>query len=68
MIGLSRKGMIGQLTGSDVKNRLAGSLAGLCFCMTKGVDIMRVHDVRESVDAGKAFFALQSQKKCVNYS
>jgi dihydropteroate synthase len=55
LVGLSRKGMIGQLTGSDVKNRLAGSLAGLCFCMTKGVDIMRVHDVRESVDAGKIF-------------
>ena len=62
LVGLSRKSMIGQLTGSDVKDRLAGSLAGLCFCMTKGVDIMRVHDVRESVDAGKAFFALKSKK------
>jgi dihydropteroate synthase len=30
--------------------------------MTKGVDVMRVHDVRESVDAAKAFFALQSKK------
>jgi len=59
LVGLSRKGMIGQLTGSDVKNRLAGSLAGLCFCMTKGVDIMRVHDVRESVDGGKVFNKLR---------
>ncbi len=65
LIGLSRKSMLEQITGSDVSNRLAGSLAGLCFCMTKGVDIMRVHDVRESVDAEKVFFALQ-QKRCVN--
>jgi dihydropteroate synthase len=68
LIGLSRKSMLEQITGSDVRNRLAGSLAGLCFCMTKGVDIMRVHDVRESVDAEKVFFALQHKKmrKCTS--
>ncbi|MDA3799423.1 MAG: dihydropteroate synthase [Kiritimatiellae bacterium] len=53
LVGLSRKSMIGQITGCKVDDRLAGSLAGLCFCMTKGVDIMRVHDVKESVDAAK---------------
>ena len=59
LVGLSRKSMIGQITGCDVDDRLAGSLAGLCFCMTKGVDVMRVHDVQESVSAAKMMSQLR---------
>lgn len=55
LVGLSRKSMLGSITGRDVEKRLGGSLGGLCYCMTHGVDVMRVHDVMESVDAAKVF-------------
>jgi dihydropteroate synthase len=51
VIGLSRKSMLGRITGREVGERLAGSLALLAYCVMRGAHVMRVHDVRESVDA-----------------
>ncbi|CAG9000717.1 MAG: Dihydropteroate synthase [Candidatus Celerinatantimonas neptuna] len=51
LIGLSRKSMFGQLLDRPVEQRLAASLAGACFAAMKGAAILRVHDVRETVDA-----------------
>ncbi|MGD9538028.1 MAG: dihydropteroate synthase [Alphaproteobacteria bacterium] len=46
MVGLSRKGFIGRLTGIEKpKDRLAGSLAGALHAVASGASILRVHDV-----------------------
>lgn|SRR5690554_11141 len=51
LVGVSRKSMIGQVTGRDVTDRLAGSLAAATIAALKGAQIIRVHDVKETVDA-----------------
>ncbi len=50
LVGVSRKSLLGSLTGRPVGERLAGSLALLACLCRAGVDIARVHDVRESFD------------------
>jgi dihydropteroate synthase len=50
--------MIGGLTGKPVHDRLAGSLAGAIAAAERGADIIRVHDVAETVDALKVWYAL----------
>lgn len=57
LIGLSRKSMLGHVTGRDVSERLAGSLAGATIAAMKGARIIRVHDVKETVDAMKVVAA-----------
>jgi dihydropteroate synthase len=51
LAGLSRKSMIGAVTGRPVEQRLAGSLAGALAAVAHGARIVRVHDVAETVDA-----------------
>lgn len=51
LAGLSRKSMIGFVTGRPVEQRLAGSIAGALAAVSHGADIIRVHDVRDTVDA-----------------
>jgi len=51
MIGASRKSWIGKLTGREAADRLAGSLAAAALAAFQGADFLRVHDVRESLDA-----------------
>jgi dihydropteroate synthase len=53
MAGLSRKRMIGALTGRGEGERLAGSLALAVIAVMRGARIVRAHDVRETVDALK---------------
>ena len=51
LAGLSRKSMIGELTGrSSTSDRLAGTLAIAALAHYEGIDLLRVHDVREHVD------------------
>lgn len=57
LIGLSRKSMIGAITGRPVERRLAGSLAGALAALAHGARIVRVHDVAETVDALKVWQA-----------
>ena len=57
LIGLSRKSMIGAVTGRPVEERLAGSLAGALAAVAQGAKIIRVHDVAETVDALKVWRA-----------
>ena len=59
LIGISRKSFIGKITGRDVNERLAGSLAGLVWCIMKGVYVVRVHDVPQTLDAVKLVKALK---------
>ena len=49
--GLSRKATLGAITGRDVDDRLAGSIAAALAAAVRGARILRVHDVRETVDA-----------------
>jgi dihydropteroate synthase len=51
LVGLSRKSMIGQLTQREVAERLAGSIAAATLASWLGASIIRVHDVKETVDA-----------------
>ncbi|MGL4249884.1 MAG: dihydropteroate synthase [Aeromonas sp.] len=51
LVGMSRKSMIGNLLGRPVDERLPGSLACALIGMQHGARIIRVHDVRETMDA-----------------
>jgi dihydropteroate synthase len=51
MVGLSRKSMLGQLTGRDVGERLAGSVAAAVIAAQRGATLLRVHDVAATRDA-----------------
>jgi dihydropteroate synthase len=59
LAGVSRKSMLGQLTGRDVQDRLAASVAAALLAAQKGAKILRVHDVRETVDALKVWQAVR---------
>jgi dihydropteroate synthase len=53
LAGLSRKSSLGTLTGRPANERLAASLAAALAAVARGAAILRVHDVRETVDALK---------------
>ena len=55
LAGLSRKSMRGAVTGRPVEQRLAGSVAGALAAVAQGAEIIRVHDVAETVDALKVW-------------
>lgn len=59
LVGISRKSMLGQITGRDVSERLPASLAAATISAMKGASIIRVHDVRETVDAVKVVTAMR---------
>jgi len=60
LAGISRKSMLGQLSGKPVDQRLAASLSAAVLAAQAGAGIIRVHDVGETVDALKIARALQS--------
>jgi dihydropteroate synthase len=47
LAGVSRKSMIGAITGRDVDARLAGSVAAALAAAVRGARLLRVHDVRK---------------------
>ena len=51
LAGLSRKSTLGELTGREVDERMPASVAAAVIAVMQGADIVRVHDVRETVDA-----------------
>ncbi len=63
MLGVSRKSFIGALTGANVTERLPGSLACACLAVTAGVQIIRTHDVAETVQAVRVAEAILEQQK-----
>ncbi|MDB5838780.1 MAG: Dihydropteroate synthase [Herminiimonas sp.] len=58
LAGLSRKSMLGAITGKPVQERLAGSVAAAIAAVARGARIVRVHDVAETVDALKIWQAV----------
>lgn len=59
LAGLSRKSMIGAVTGKPVERRAAGSVGGALAAVAQGAIIVRVHDVADTVDALKVWQAAQ---------
>ncbi|MCH8499449.1 MAG: dihydropteroate synthase [Marinobacter sp.] len=59
LVGMSRKSMLGQITGREVDDRLPASLAAATIAAIKGAAIIRVHDVRETVDAVRVVAAME---------
>ena len=51
LMALSRKSCIGQMTEKTVEKRLSGTIAANLFSVINGADIIRVHDVEETIDA-----------------
>lgn len=58
LVGLSRKSVLGQITGGDVDARLHASLAASVISVMKGARIVRVHDVKATADALKVAAAV----------
>ncbi len=63
LVGVSRKSFIGSLLGVDVEERLPGSLACACWGALEGMQIVRTHDVKETVGALRLIEALAARKK-----
>ncbi len=59
LVGLSRKSLVGMITGRPTAGRLAGSLAFAALAARAGAAIVRAHDVAETVDAVKVGAALK---------
>lgn len=59
LVGVSRKRMLGEITGRPVGERAAASVAAALLAVQNGARIVRVHDVRETVDALKVLVALK---------
>ena len=51
LVGASRKSFIGHVTNTEVNDRLPGSLACACRAAQAGAGVVRVHDVKETVQA-----------------
>jgi len=61
LIGTSRKSMFGQLLARDVGDRLAAGLASVAYAVMHGAAIVRVHDVKETVDVVRVIEAVKGQ-------
>lgn len=59
LAGLSRKSMLGTLTGQPVTERLAASVAAAMIAVQHGANIVRVHDVKATMDALKVWQAIE---------
>ena len=61
LMGVSRKSFIGKIDGSSADDRLGGSLASALWSAQAGADILRVHDVSETVQAMKVWEAITGE-------
>lgn len=59
LVGVSRKSMLGAITGRPVEQRLAASIAGAVMAAVKGAGIIRVHDVAATRDALAVYSAIE---------
>lgn len=66
LVGVSRKSMIYRLLDITPQEALNGTTVLNTLCLLKGADILRVHDVREAVEAVKMVEAMR-QAECKNY-
>jgi dihydropteroate synthase len=60
MVGLSRKSMLGKITGNEVGERVSASVAAALLAVAKGARIVRVHDVKATRDALAVYNAVNN--------
>jgi dihydropteroate synthase len=60
LVGLSRKGLLGSLTGKPVSDRAAATVAASLDACRRGARIVRVHDVGDMVDSIRVWTALRN--------
>lgn len=60
LVGVSRKSMLGMLTGQPVDQRLAASLSAALLAAQRGARILRVHDVAETIAALAVWQAVET--------
>jgi len=63
LVGLSRKSMLGKITGRQSHERVHASVAAALLAVVNGARIVRVHDVRATRDALAVLEALRSADK-----
>jgi dihydropteroate synthase len=63
LAGLSRKSMLGAITGRDVNERMVASVTAALLAVQRGAAIVRVHDVRETVDALNIWNAVKGSER-----
>ena len=63
LVGLSRKSMFEKLLGRPVEGRLAASVTAAVLAAQRGASVIRVHDVRETMDALRVLDAVQLQRE-----
>ena len=63
LLGFSRKSFIGKLLGAELNRRLPASLACATLAVAAGVQIIRTHDVAETVQAVRLAEAVLAQGK-----
>jgi dihydropteroate synthase len=56
-VGHSRKGFIAKVLNDKERSRDAGTIGGACALAAQGVQVIRVHDVRGTMDALRLFVA-----------
>ena len=61
LAGLSRKSMLGKITGNEVSDRVYASVAAALLAAAKGARILRVHDVKATRDALAVYNAVNSE-------
>lgn len=62
LLGVSRKSFIGKISGATLNERLPASLACATLALADGVQIIRTHDVAETVQAARMTEALSARK------
>ncbi|MGB3457154.1 MAG: dihydropteroate synthase [Litorimonas sp.] len=61
LIGTSRKSFIQTIDGSPVDKRLAGSLSSALYAASRGADVLRVHDVAETLQALRVWETIENE-------
>jgi dihydropteroate synthase len=59
LVGMSRKSMLGTITGREMGERVVASVVAALIAVQRGASIVRVHDVRETVDALRVWQAIE---------
>lgn len=65
LVALSNKDFIGESLGRDQHQRVEGSIAAAVYCVLRGARIVRVHNVRETVDAMRMVEAIEGWREPV---
>ena len=62
LIGISRKSMISKLLNTNTLNTLNGTTALNMYSLSKGANILRVHDVKQAVECVKIYQEILNNK------